>query len=178
MPRSRIPGGRMVRRVAAPVPAPAPPYATEVTPVPFALPPEQLAGKVVVVTGASRGLGAGLAARFAQHGAVLGLCARTEPAPPAGARALCAAVDVTDAVAVEAFGAAVAAQLGPIDLWVNNAGVLEPLGPQRDHDPVEVLQQLGVTGRGDDVVASIRKFDDGRPSDGPPGSGHKDAHRA
>jgi len=142
MPRSRIPGGRMVRRVAAPVPAPAPPYATEVTPVPFALPPEQLAGKVVVVTGASRGLGAGLAARFAQHGAVLGLCARTEPAPPAGARALCAAVDVTDAVAVEAFGAAVAAQLGPIDLWVNNAGVLEPLGPQRDHDPVEVDRAL------------------------------------
>lgn len=115
-----------------------------VTPVPFPLPEQPLAGKVVVVTGASKGLGAGLAARFAQHGAALGLCARTEPTPPVGSRAVCGAVDVTDPGVLEGFAGAVVRELGPIDLWVNNAGVLEPMGPQRDHDPELVARALQV----------------------------------
>ena len=41
--------------------------------VPFDLPSEALEGRVAVITGASRGLGAGLAARFAEHGLQLGL---------------------------------------------------------------------------------------------------------
>lgn len=114
------------------------------TPIPFALPVDALAGKVVVVTGASRGLGAGLARRFAHLGAALAVCARTEPAPPAGAPAMTRRVDVTDAAMVEAFADAVVAELGPIDLWVNNAGVLDPMGPQRDHDPLEVDRALRV----------------------------------
>ncbi|CAN5676364.1 SDR family oxidoreductase [soil metagenome] len=112
------------------------------TAVPFDLPADLLTGKVVVITGASRGLGAGLASRFAEHGTALGLCARHEPVAPAGSRAVCAAVDVTDATAVAAFADDVTEALGPIDLWVNNAGVLEPLGPQRDHDPSEVDRAL------------------------------------
>jgi len=39
-------------------------------------------GRVAVITGASRGLGAGLAAHFATAGLRLGLCARQTPAPP------------------------------------------------------------------------------------------------
>ncbi|MBA3280799.1 MAG: SDR family NAD(P)-dependent oxidoreductase [Acidimicrobiia bacterium] len=112
------------------------------SPVPFDLPADALTGKVVVVTGASRGLGAGLAVRFAAHGASLGLCARTKPQPPAGSAAVCAVVDVTDPTAVEGFAGAVTATLGPIDLWVNNAGVLDPMGPQRDHDSSEVDRAL------------------------------------
>lgn len=112
------------------------------SPVPFDLPAGALEGKVVVVTGASRGLGAGMAVRFAEHGAALGLCARTEPDPPPGSPAICGTVDVTDAAAVDDFAGAVAGDLGPIDLWVNNAGVLGPMGPQRDHDPDEVAQAL------------------------------------
>lgn len=125
-------------------------------PVPFPLPEQPLAGTVVVVTGASRGLGAGLAARFAEHGAALGLCARTEPGPPVGARAWCAAVDVTDAAAVEAFADAVVRELGPIDLWINNAGVLEPMGPQREHDPALVARALAVNVGG--VANGTRTF--------------------
>ncbi len=108
----------------------------------FEVPAGALVGKVVVVTGASQGLGAGLAARFGELGASLALCARTEPEPPRGVRAICGSVDVTDAARVDAFGGAAVAELGPVDLWVNNAGVLDPVGPQRDHDPAEVDRAL------------------------------------
>jgi benzil reductase ((S)-benzoin forming) len=97
-----------------------------------------LEGRVAVITGASRGLGAGLAARFAEHGVRLGLCARHEPAAPVGAApagAVTASVDVTDAQAVDRFASEVADRLGPIDLWINNAGLLEPIAPLRDAEP-------------------------------------------
>lgn len=112
--------------------------------VPFELPADLLRGKVAVITGASRGLGAGMAARFAAHGVQLGLCARREPNAPAGARTLTGAVDVTDAATLDRFASAVASTFGPIDLWVNNAGVLDPMGPQRHHDPADVHRALRV----------------------------------
>ena len=89
-------------------------------------------GKVAVITGASRGIGAGMARVFAARGLRLGLCARSRPEAPPGAEALTRAVDVTDPEAVEAFAAEVERTLGPIDLWVNNAGILEPIAPARD----------------------------------------------
>lgn len=107
------------------------------TTVPFDLPTRALEGKVIVITGASRGLGAGLAERFGELGASLGLCARHEPDAPRGARALTGAVDVTDALLLDRFAEAVTRSFGPIDLWINNAGVLGPVGPQRGHDPAE-----------------------------------------
>lgn len=100
-------------------------------------------GPVAVVTGASRGLGAGLAARLAARGWRLGLCARHRPADPDPAgRSLCAVVDVTDAGAVDAFAEAVAARMGPVGLWVNNAGRLGPVGPLADTDPGELRDNL------------------------------------
>jgi len=96
---------------------------------------------VAVVTGASRGLGAGMAGRFLERGLTVAACARTEPALPG---ALTTAVDVADATSVAAFTERVAAELGPIHLWVNNAGVLDPVGPLRDLDPAEVEAHLRV----------------------------------
>ena len=89
---------------------------------------------VAVVTGASRGIGAGLAAYFASHGLRLGLCARTVPGAPTGADVVSVAVDVGDAAAVDRFADEVVDRFGRIDLWVNNAGVLEPVGPLADAD--------------------------------------------
>ena len=54
------------------------------------------------------------------------------------------ALDVTDARAVERFGDDVAERLGPIDLWVNNAGVLAPVGPLAEADAGAVGQHLQV----------------------------------
>ncbi|MBX3284312.1 MAG: SDR family NAD(P)-dependent oxidoreductase [Actinobacteria bacterium] len=125
-------------------------------PVPFDLPTRALEGKVVVVTGASQGLGAGLCTRFAELGAAVGACARREPRPPSGAPSLTGAVDVTDAARLERFGEAVAQALGPVDLWVNNAGVLGPVGPQRLHDPGEVERALLVNVAG--VANATRTF--------------------
>lgn len=89
-----------------------------------------LDGRVVVITGASRGLGLGMANWYVDKGARVGACARTEPGI-VGELVLTRAVDVTDSEELESFAAEVSAQLGPIDLWINNAGVLEPLARQR-----------------------------------------------
>ncbi len=99
---------------------------------------------MAVVTGASRGLGAGLAAAFAATGIRLGLCARRRPAPPTGAEALSEAVDVRDAEALDRFADRVAHRFGRVDLWVNNAGVLEPVGPLRQADPVALRRHVEI----------------------------------
>jgi benzil reductase ((S)-benzoin forming) len=94
----------------------------------------ELEGKVCVITGASRGLGAGLARDMLDRGMRLGLCSRSAPAFAEGDRVLAREVDVTDEAAVDRFAAAVADRFGHIDLWINNAGVLEPIGPLRGAD--------------------------------------------
>lgn len=99
---------------------------------------------IAVITGASRGLGAGLAAAFAATGMHLGLCARTRPEAPAGASAMTASVDVSDVRAVDEFADAVADRFGRIDLWVNNAGVLPPVGALADADPEELHRHIDV----------------------------------
>ena len=99
-------------------------------------------GRVAVVTGASRGLGAGLAVHFAASGMHLGLCARhrprlavrTRPTAQAGhvvsaETPVLSAVDVTDRDAWRRFADAVVERFGRIDLWVNNAGLLGPIAP-------------------------------------------------
>jgi NAD(P)-dependent dehydrogenase (short-subunit alcohol dehydrogenase family) len=102
------------------------------------------AGLVAVVTGASRGLGAGMAGALAAQGMMLGLCARTRPTAPSGTESVTASVDVTDATAVDRFGASVVEAFGRIDLWINNAGLLAPIGPLADADPAGVARNIEV----------------------------------
>lgn len=89
--------------------------------------------KVVVITGASRGLGLGVAEAMARRGARLGLCARTKPELDVeGAEVHSASVDVRDGAAVQRFGDEVVEKFGPVSLWINNAGVLDPIAFVRD----------------------------------------------
>ena len=109
-------------------------------------------GKVAVITGASRGLGAGLAADFHARGMRLALCARSVPTLPESSEAqcgesaevLCAQVDVADRAQVDAFAAQAAQRFGRIDLWINNAGVLEPIVPARALGREELQRHLDV----------------------------------
>jgi len=93
-----------------------------------------LQGRTAVITGASRGIGAGLAIEFAKQGMNLALCARGACPVPAGAedRCMTQSVDVRDEASVQAFADAAAARFGKVDLWINNAGVLEPIAPLRE----------------------------------------------
>jgi benzil reductase ((S)-benzoin forming) len=96
-----------------------------------------LQGKTAVITGASRGLGAGLARDFHARGLNLGLCARSPLPLDREKRALCTRLDVGDSKAVDAFAAQVVERFGAIDLWINNAGVLAPVAPLRDVSDAE-----------------------------------------
>lgn len=103
-----------------------------------------LRGKVAVITGASRGIGAGLAQEFARRGLRLALCARTLPTLSEGESVLTRRVDVTDAAAVDAFARETVARFGRIDLWINNAGVLEPVVPVRNLQPADLRRHFEV----------------------------------
>ena len=99
---------------------------------------------MAVVTGASRGLGAGMAEALGRVGFRLGLCARTCPDPPVGSEAVARSVDVADAAAVDRFASEVVEVFGRIDLWINNAGLLAPIGPLADADPSALRTNIDV----------------------------------
>lgn len=101
-----------------------------------------LEGKVAFVSGASRGIGAALAVRFAEQGMRLALCARGEPVLPESANVLSRRLDVRDADAFEALTAEIEARFGVVDLWINNAGVLEPIRPVRDVSVAEFRDHI------------------------------------
>jgi len=89
-------------------------------------------GRVAVVTGASRGIGAAIAEHAGKAGLRLGLCARSQPVLADSPEVVAQRVDVTDEAAMTAFARAVEDRFGAIDLWINNAGVLAPIAPVRD----------------------------------------------
>ena len=89
-----------------------------------------LNGKVAIVTGASRGIGRGIAEVLAARGALLVAAARGDNAAEtvaaieqAGGRAELAALEVTDAASVDALVSGTLARHGRIDILVNNAGI-------------------------------------------------------
>ena len=108
--------------------------------------------RVVVVTGASAGVGRAVVRQLARRGDALGLLARGVDGLEAaraevealGGRALVVPTDVADAEAVEAAAARVEAQLGPIDVWINNA-MATILAPVLEITPAEYRRVTEVT---------------------------------
>ena len=93
-----------------------------------------LHGRVAVITGAGKGIGAGIARAFAEAGASLVLAARTESDLTAlaeelgalGSETLTVPTDVLDFEQLEALVEHTLASFGRIDILVNNAGVFPP----------------------------------------------------
>jgi 3-oxoacyl-[acyl-carrier protein] reductase len=93
---------------------------------------KKLAGKVAVVTGAGRGMGAGIAKRLSEDGATIAITYSNSQTSAdkvvrdieaAGGKAIALRADSTDAIAVKNAMAETVKQLGRIDILVNNAGI-------------------------------------------------------
>ena len=109
----------------------------------------RLAGRVALITGASRGIGAAVAVRYAEEGAHVILVARTQggleevddKVREAGGEATLAPFDLTDGEAIDRLGAAVAERWKRLDVLVANAGMLGRLAPM-GHFPPEEWEQV------------------------------------
>lgn len=102
-----------------------------------------LDGRIAVITGASRGIGAAVARAFAREGAHVVLVARTVGAleelddeiQAAGGSASLVPMDLTDYPAIDRLGAALHERYGKIDILVANGGMLGNLTPIHHYDP-------------------------------------------
>ena len=127
----------------------------------------RLAGRVALVTGASRGLGAAIAERFAAEGAHLILVARTQGGleetddrvRAAGGEATLVPLDLTKFDEIDRMAAAIAQRFGKLDILVGNAAMLSPLTPVGHLKPKDwqAVMDLNVTAN----WRLLRAFDPG-----------------
>jgi NADP-dependent 3-hydroxy acid dehydrogenase YdfG len=123
--------------------------------------------EVIVITGASAGVGRAASVAFAKQGAKIGLLARGEARlketrkeiESAGGEALVLPTDVADPDQVEAAAAAVERKFGPIDIWVNNA-MVSVLSPVKEMTADEMKRVTEVTYLGTvyGTLAALRRM--------------------
>ena len=106
-------------------------------------------GKIVVITGASRGIGAATARIFAQSGAKVVLLARNTAeidavAAEIGANATAMPCDVADWSSVEATFAKIVKAHGRLDVLIGNAGVIEPIARLSEADPDDFARAINI----------------------------------
>ena len=126
---------------------------------------------VVAITGASAGVGRATARAFARDGADVGLIARgrerlesaRREVEELGRRAVVAEADVADAAQVEAAAQQIEDELGPIDIWINNA-MATVFAPVSDTTPDEFRRATEVTYLGSvwGTMSALRRM---RPRD-------------
>jgi short-subunit dehydrogenase len=118
----------------------------------------------VFITGASSGLGEGLARRYAKPGATIGLCARRAELLDAlardieakGAKAMVFSVDVADTAAMQQAAEQFIAVCGKVDLVIANAGIGIPHRTlQGESEPIAKLMRVNVIGVTNTVVPFV-----------------------
>src|SRR3954469_23324496 len=110
--------------------------------------PRSLSGKVAVVTGGARGIGQALSRALAREGVVVAIgdldaSAAEAAAAELGNGSIGLALDVTDRPGFTAFLDAVEQRLGPLDILINNAGIM-PLQPLEEESDASVTRQLKI----------------------------------
>lgn len=123
--------------------------------------------EVVVITGASAGIGRATVQRFARDGAHIGLIARGHDGlqgahndvVAAGGEALILSTDVSDADAVEAAAQRVEERFGPIDIWVNDAmaSVFSPV-KEMTADDFKRVTEVTYLGQVYGTLAALRRM--------------------
>jgi len=110
---------------------------------------DELIGKTVVITGASRGIGASTARAFAAAGANVVLVARSEGAittlaAEIGDKAAAIVCDVADYEQMARAVDLAVEKFGGLDVVINNAGVIEPIARIEDSDPAAWAQVISI----------------------------------
>jgi 3-oxoacyl-[acyl-carrier protein] reductase len=120
------------------------------------MPKDELSGKVAIVTGASRGIGASVAQEFARRDVAVMLCARSgaaieqlaEELRRAGGRALASVCDVSAYADIAQAVARCRSEFGRLDILVNNAGLIEPIARLVDSDPAQWSRAADINYKG------------------------------
>jgi NAD(P)-dependent dehydrogenase (short-subunit alcohol dehydrogenase family) len=114
--------------------------------------PSSLDNKTALVTGAGRGIGRGIAIGLARTGVRVGLLARTQSdlddvcreIHAAGGASVAVAADVSDRAQTRTALDRVVSEFGPVEVLINNAAVVWPLGPTQNVDPDAVAAAIAI----------------------------------
>lgn len=123
--------------------------------------------RVIVITGASAGIGRAITQEFAKQGAKLGLIARgkekleatAEEVRNLGGEAIIVCADVSDEVTLEEAAIKIEEALGPIDIWVNNA-MVTMLGriDQVDSQEIKRVMEVNYLGSVNGIKVASKRF--------------------